>query len=157
MVRVKVRGHWRRLGDGRSVWVRPHVRRAVATGGGLGLIAIIVVVVAVAFLSGLGTPDDPLTSPSPEPPQAAAAGPGTAPPLTGPRAALADTLRRAREGKSFTVEEAGRRAGVAAPDLTGFERGLSLPTTQELDVLARVYGLSRGDWENLVILRSQLG
>ncbi|WP_344579871.1 helix-turn-helix transcriptional regulator [Nonomuraea roseoviolacea] len=152
---VRVRGHWRRLGDGRLVWIRPHVRGAVAKGGGIG-VAIILVVVAVAFLRGLGTPDDdPIASPSPHPPPAAAA--GSAPPVNGPRAALAETLRQAREGKGFTVEEAGRRAGVAPPDLTGFERGLSLPTTQELDVLAHVYGLSRGDWDNLIILRSQLG
>ncbi|MGP3958015.1 helix-turn-helix domain-containing protein [Nonomuraea sp. 3N208] len=144
---VRVRGHWRRTRSGMT-WVRAHTRgRPVTAGVGFGL--------GIAALIAGGVLLWPKTSGQVEVATQSQAT-ATRAPLTASHAQLVQMLRTARQRMGLTVEQAAGRAGMTPAEIIDIESGLTVPTGQDISVLAQVYTLSPDEWTTAVILQSSI-
>ncbi|MEU6795722.1 helix-turn-helix transcriptional regulator [Nonomuraea wenchangensis] len=148
---TEVRGHFRKKPSGGRTYVRPHIRGrsgAVMAGGG-GVIAVIGLIVAFGIASGDPPPRD---AGRPEPslvPTAQAV-------MTGPHTQLASALQQARERIGFSLDEASQHSRISPIRISEIERGLTMPSAQEVNTLSQTYRLSREEWTNMIILRSMI-
>lgn len=72
------------------------------------------------------------------------------------RARLAAALRHAREAAGLTGVEAGQRSGISQSQIARVESGSRLPTAEDVDALARTYGLGAAGRRELVALTTRL-
>ncbi|MFG1941605.1 helix-turn-helix domain-containing protein [Nonomuraea sp. NPDC048826] len=148
---TEVRGHFRKKPSGGRAYVRPHTRRragAVVAGGG-GVIAVIGFIIAFGIASG-----DPPAHDAGQPKPSLA--PTTQAAMTGPQAQLASALKHARERIGFSLDEASKNARISSSRISEIERGITVPSAQEVNTLSQAYRLSQEDWTNLIILHSTI-
>ncbi|MGW6505103.1 helix-turn-helix domain-containing protein [Nonomuraea angiospora] len=140
-----VRGHWRRNANGTLSWVRAHYRGAVAAGGAGGIVLLVIGL----FLWGAASNS---VNSSVQQSQATV----TRSPLSPAHAQLVQALRAARQRSGLSLEDAGRRAGMSAQEVSDIETGLLIPAPEDITSLSNAYRIPVDEWTNLVMLQSSV-
>ncbi|WP_090931777.1 helix-turn-helix domain-containing protein [Nonomuraea jiangxiensis] len=140
-----VRGHWRRNANGTLSWVRAHYRGTAVAGGAGGLVLLAIGLFLWGAISNSVSSDA-------QQPQATV----TRSPVSPAHAQLMEALRVARHHSGLSLEDAGRRAGVSAKEVSDIETGLLVPTPEDITGLSNAYQLSPDEWTNLVVLQSSV-
>lgn len=69
---------------------------------------------------------------------------------------LARALREARSGAGISGVRAGRAAGMSQSKISKIERGLLLPSVDDVAALCRVYGVGEGERDDVLVLTEAL-